>query len=187
MTCKSRASLSPVSHSHAIHAGSYLRKQMMRRSLATSFELEETISLSQAGLAMLAVAIILCAIYSWRKKNAKNVIQNDFWKRRIPPCAIHSWGRKKPSYSTLCRRVKLYSLTSPSNLHVKSHVAGHLTLLSPSAAPPSSSHLQVYLVGLVSSLNLSFIKKVLPSLLLLSGDVELNPGPESKFTLLLLY
>ena len=40
-------------------------------------------------------------------------------------------------------------------------------------------------MGLVSSLNLSFVQKVLPSLLLLSGDVELNPGPNGKSTLLL--
>ena len=161
---------SPLSHTpHAIHAGSYLRKQMMRRSLATSFELEETISLSQAGLAMLAVAIILCAVYSWRKKNAKNVIQNDFWKRRIPPCAIHSWGRKKPSYSTLCRRVKLYSLTSPSNLHVKFHVAGHLTqstwISTKNISEPHyfSEH----------GTNLSQL------LLLLSGDMESNFAPQT--------
>ena len=167
MTRKSRASLSPASHSHAIHAGSYIQKQMMRRSLVTSFELEETISLSQSGLAMLAMAIILCAVYSWRKKNAKNVIQNDFWERRIPLCAIHSWGRGKPSYSTLCRRVKLYSLTSSSNLHVKPHVAGHLT----QSTWISTKNISEQSYFSEHGTNISQL------LLLLSGDVESNPGP----------
>ena len=166
MTRKFRKSLSSLFHATLV--GSYLRKQIhweMRHTLPTRLEFKRTTSLPTIGLSILGVVIILCAIYSfWRKKKLFRVSQNHSCERKIPLCAIHSWGRKKPSYSTLCRR-GFYSLTSPSNLDVNSHMAGHLTQSTwISIKKISEPHCRL-------ETNLSQL------LLLLSGDVESNPGP----------
>ena len=142
--------------SHGRLVGRYLWKQVqweMRRPLTTSLQMERTMSLPQSGLAIFGFVLFLCAIHS-------------FWGR----------GRRKRRGShltpPLCRpRVKAH--------HKPSQVHGDLPDLVKSSAEmprlrnvPSDSINWIFnLFKAHFSCWLSFL------LLLLAGDVELNPGP----------
>ena len=142
------------SHSHAMLMGRYLHKKThweMRRSLTTSLELEEDTSLPLTGVAFFGMVIILCAIHSF-------------------------WRRKKPS---LCRhRVKLYSPKSThKNTDVKSYVANRsINNVLETIGDGFSFQDSIFSA---SSYN-GYEGKLSQLLLILSGDVELNPGPLNR-------
>ena len=145
--------------SHAAFIGRYLHKQThweMRRPLTTSLDSEGTTSLPLDELAFWGVVIILCAI----------------------------WRRKKSSCPTHCRRVKLYNQTSAS----KPYMARQKVLLFKKISEDIIRVIQS-MSGYIfkaecfngsRQVNISWFH------LLLSGDVELNPGPytgEGKVTI----
>ena len=131
--------------------GCYLHKKThweMRRSLTTSLELEKDTSLPLTGVAFFGMVIILCAIHS-------------FWKR------------KKPS---LYHRVKFYSPKfTRKNTDVKSYVANRSTNSVLETIGDDFSWIQDFILS-ASSYN-GYGGKLSQLLLVLSGDVELNPGP----------
>ena len=89
-------------------------------------------------------------------------------------CAIHSfWRRKKPSIS---HRVKFYSPKSThKNTDVKSYVANHSTNNVLETICDGFSWIQDFILS-ASSYN-GYGGKLSQLLLVLSGDIELNPGP----------
>ena len=157
MTRKSHSSLA-----HAALIGRYLYKQTqweMRRPLTTSMEAEGATSLPLDELAFLGIVIILCAI----------------------------WRRKKSSRPTHCHRVKLYNQTSASK-NSKPYMARQKVLMFKKISEDIISCIQS-MSGYIfkaecfngsRQANISWFR------LLLSGDVELNPGPytgEGKVTI----
>ena len=141
------------SHSHAMLSGRYLHKKThweMRRSLTTSLELEEDTSLPLTGLGFFGMVVILCAIHSF-------------------------WRKKKPSYD---HRVNFYSLKSTRKYtDVKSYVANHSTNNVLETIGDGFSFQDS--IFSASSYN-GYGGKLYQLLLVLSGDVELNPGPLNR-------
>ena len=123
----------------------------IRCSLTTSLELEEDTSLPLTGLAFFGMVVILCAIHS-------------FWKR------------KKPS---LCHRAKFYSSKSThKSTDVKSYVANRSINRVLETIGDCFSWIR-YPISSASSYN-GYGGKLSQLLLVLSGDVELNPGPLNR-------
>ena len=148
MTRRSHSSLT-----HAALIGRYLHKQThweMRRILTTSLEAEGATSLHLDELAFLGVVIILCAI----------------------------WRRKKLSRPTHYRRVRLYNQTSASK-NSEPYMTRHKVLMFKKISENIISCIQsmsgyIYKAECFNGyrqVNISWFH------LLLSGDVELNPGP----------
>ena len=147
--------------SHGRLVGRYLWKQVqweMRRPLTTSLQMERTMSLPQSGLAIFGFVLLLCAIHS-------------FWGRG------RRRRRERGSHLTppLCRpRVKAY--------HKPSQVYSDLPDLVKSSAemprlrnvPTDSTN---WIFNLFNILKAHFSCRLSFLLLLLAGDVELNPGP----------
>ena len=122
----------------------------MRRSLTTSLELEEDTSLPLTGLGFFGMVVILCAIHSF-------------------------WRKKKPSYD---HRVNFYSLKSTRKYtDVKSYVANHSTNNVLETIGDGFSFQDS--IFSASSYN-GYGGKLYQLLLVLSGDVELNPGPLNR-------
>ena len=191
MTRKSR-----FSFSHPYDIRCYmcrLTQWEMRRSLITSREYEKDTFLPLSGLAMV---ITLIVIYFWGKKKQPHLThcrkakfsnktfllrlnKLDLINRHFPTCFK---GRKKLSHSTRCHKVKFHRKRSTSRNKAKYVVkySIHRVLLFEITISEST---------LVWSQRLSdFITKprhfdryhranLSQFLLLLSGDVESNPGP----------
>ena len=142
------------SYSHAMLMGRYLHKKThweMRRSLTTSLELEEDTSIPLTGVAFFGMVVILCAIHS-------------FWKR------------KKPS---LWHRVKFYNPKSTrKNTDIKSFVVNRSTHSVLKTISDGFSWIQDSIFS-ASSYN-GYGGKLSQFLLVLSGGVELNPGPLNR-------
>ena len=192
MTRKSR-----FSFSHPYDIRCYMRRLTqweMRHSLITSREYEKDTFLPLSGLALV---ITLVVIYFWGKKKQPHLThcrtakfsnktsllrlnKLDLISRHFPTCFK---GRKKSSHSTRCHKVKFHRKRSTSRNKAKYVVKKysiHHVLLFEIAISEST---------LVCSQRLSdFMSKygrfdryhranLSQFLLLLSGDVELNPGP----------
>ena len=131
----------------------YLRKKThweMRHSFTTSLELEEDTSLPLTGLAFFEMVVILCAIHSF-------------------------WRKKKLS---LYHRVKFYSPKSTRKYtDVKSYVVKHSTNSVLETIGDDFSFQDS--IFSASSYN-GYGGKLSHLLLILSGDVELNPGPLNR-------
>ena len=148
---------------HAIFIGHYLHKQThweMRRPLTTSLELEGATVLHLADPTFWGMVIILCII----------------------------WRRKKSSHPTHYHRVKLHNQTSTSK-NLKPYIARHKVLMFRKLSENiiSMSGYSIFKAECINGyrqVNISWLH------LLLSGDVELNPGPytgEGKSNKSLLY
>ena len=143
------------SHCHAMLTGRYLHRKThweMRRSLTTSLELEEDTSLPLTGVSFFGMVVILCGIHS-------------FWRRRK---------------ASLCHcRVKIYS---PKSTHkstdVKSYFANRSTNSVLETIGDGFSWIQDFILS-ASSFG-GYGAKLSQLLLILSGDVELNPGPLNR-------
>ena len=150
----SQRSRALVSHGRLV--GRYLWKQVqweMRRPLTTSLQVERTMSLPQSGLAVFGF-VLLCAIHS-------------FWGRGRR-------RRERGSHLTppLCHpRVKAYH--KPSQVH-----SDLPDLVKSLAAIPRLRNVPTdWIFNLFNVLKTHFSSWLSFLLLLLAGDVELNPGP----------
>ena len=149
--------------SHARLVGRYLWKQVqweMRRPLTTSLQMERTMSLPQSGLAVFGFVLLICAIHS-------------FWgrRRRKEERVSHL---KQPLY---CLRVKALhtnrSYSSDSLVFMK--FSAQVSRLKAVFTECMNCTFKLYIiVKMQFSSFLSFL------LLLLAGDIELNPGPLSS-------
>ena len=145
---------------HVTLAGCHGRKEINRRKrcfLTTNLELEGGASFSLTGLTFFGMIVILCVIHLF-------------------------WRRKKPSYSSLCYRTKSYSPKSTSkNIGVKFYLARHLTrnvLAFKKMTDDVISWPRVLSNSIIGTRHFDGYRANLSQLqLLLSGDVELNPGP----------
>ena len=187
MTRKSR-----FSFSHPYDIRCYMRRLTqweMRRSLITSREYEKDTFLPLSGLAMVITLII---IYFWGKKKQPHLThcrkakfsnktsllrlnKLDLISRHFPTCFK---GRKKLSHTTHCHRVKFRRKRSTSNKakYVVKKYSIHHVLLFEIAISESTL---VWSQRLSKSGRFDRYHRASLSqfLLLLSGDVESNPGP----------
>ena len=141
------------SHCHAMLTGRYLHRKThweMRCSFTTSLELEEDTSLPLTGLAFFGMVVILCVIHF-------------FWRRRK---------------ASLYHRVKFYSPKSiRKSTDVKSYFANRSTNSVLETIGDGFRCIQDFILS-ASSYD-GYGAKLSQLLLVLSGDVELNPGPRN--------
>ena len=189
MTRKSHFSFS---HPYDIHC--YMRRLTqweMRHSLITSWEYEKGTFLPLSGLALVITLII---IYFWGKKKQPHLtrhcrkakfssktsllrlIKLDLISRHFPICFK---GRKKLSHSTHCHRVKFHRKRSTSRNKPKYVVkySIHHVLLFETTISESTFVWTQRLSDYISKAHHFDRYCRSQFLLLLSGDVELNPGP----------
>ena len=188
MTRKSR-----FSFSHPYDIRCYMRRLTqweMRRSLITSREYEKDTFLPLSGLALV---ITLIVIYFWGKKKQPHLThcrkakfsnktsllrlnKLDLISRHFPTCFK---GRKKLSHSTRCHRVKFYSKRSTSRNKAKYAVKYsnyHVLLFEITSTLVWSQRLSNF-ISKACCFDRYHRANLSRFLLLLSGDVELNPGP----------
>ena len=146
--------------SHARLVGRYLWKQVqweMRRPLTTSLQMERTMSLPQSGLAVFGFVLLICAIHS-------------FWgrRRRKEERVSHL---KQPLYRLRVKALHTYrSYSSDSLVFLK--LSAQVSRLKAVSTECMNCTFKLY--SIVKMHFLSFL------LLLLAGDIELNPGPLSS-------
>ena len=188
MTRKSR-----FSFSHPYDIRCYMRRLTqweMRCSLITSREYEKDTFLPLSGLALV---ITLVVIYFWGKKKQPHLThcrkakfssktsilrlnKLDLISRQFPTCFK---GRKKLSRSTRCHKVKFHRKRSTSRNIAKYVVkySIHHVLLFEITISESTLVWSQRLSDIISMSRCFDRYNISQFLLLLSGDVELNPGP----------
>ena len=188
MTRKSRFSLS---HSNAIRH--YLHRQTqweMRCSLITSQEYEKDTFLPLSGLALIIIFIV---IYFWKRKKLLHFThcqkEKFYSKTSLLPLnilirlfSISFWGRKKLSHFTHGHKVKFHSkrFTSRNKAkYVVKYSIQHVLLFEITISESTLVWTQrlsdfISKAGCFDRYHRANLSQFL---LLLSGDVELNPGP----------
>ena len=190
MTRKSR-----FSFSHPYDIRCYMRRLTqweMRRSLITSREYEKDTFLPLSGLALV---ITLVVIYFWGKRKQPHLTHSrtakfsnkssllrlnklDLINRHFPTCFK---GRKKLSHITHCQRVKFHRKRSTSRnkgKYVVKYSIHHLLLFEITISESTLVWTQrLYFMSKARRFDRYHIANLSQFLLLLSGDVESNPGP----------
>ena len=132
----------------------YLWKQVqweMRRPLTTSLQMERTMSLPQSGLTVFGFVLLLYAIHSFWGRGRRR--RRERGQHLTPPQRVKAYH-------------KLYSKPHSSSLDMTKSSAEISRLKNDCTNWLFNDVLKAHLSGWLSFL-----------LLLLAGDVELNPGP----------